>query len=230
MQEVIERDRLAPECHTWALGGQRRTGVGRTQPFSAQAFTTERNHLPGPTHTLPPLCCVKTLLCENCARQLLILRCVRAHVYLWGGRNSWFQKEVSHCQQEHRLACLPVKNKAVCSLLELRSGFGLSEEVCALCIDTTHALHGHLQRHRSQQHFSETYQSFVWLNSWFKRLHRGCRKTCFITPADSKDLSADHSKIKILLVARRLLPATPQLLPWRHQIMWGMTFLDSSTT
>lgn len=87
MQEVIERDRLAPECHTWALGGQRRTGVGRTQPFTAQAFTTERNHLPGPAHTLPPLCCVKTLLCENCARQVLILRCVRAvhaHMCIYG--------------------------------------------------------------------------------------------------------------------------------------------------
>lgn len=108
---------------------------------------------------------------------------VRVRVLLRGGRNSWFQKEVSHCQQEHRLACLPVKNKAVCSLLELRSGFGLSEEACAFCTDTTHALRGHLQRHRSQQHFSETYQSFVWLNSWLKRVHCGCRKSCFITPA-----------------------------------------------
>lgn len=33
----------------------------------AQAFTTERNHLPGPIHPLTPLCSVKTLLCENCA-------------------------------------------------------------------------------------------------------------------------------------------------------------------
>lgn len=124
-----------------ALGGQRRTGVGRTQPFTAQAFTTERNHLPGPTHPLTPLCSVKTLLCENCARvaplaekhactssststnPLVCVWRVCAHVFfLRGGRNSWFQKEVSHYQQEHRLACLPVKNKAVCSLLELHSG------------------------------------------------------------------------------------------------------------
>lgn len=27
-----------------------------------------RNHLPGPAHPLTPLCSVKTLLCENCAR------------------------------------------------------------------------------------------------------------------------------------------------------------------
>lgn len=47
---------------------------------------------------------------------------VCAHVFVRGGQNSWFQKEVSRCQQEHRLACLPVKNKAVCSLLELHSG------------------------------------------------------------------------------------------------------------
>lgn len=44
------------------------------------------------------------------------------HVFLHSGQNSWFQKEVSHCQQEHRLACLSVKNKAVCSLLELHAG------------------------------------------------------------------------------------------------------------
>lgn len=188
VQEVIERDRRAPECHTWAMGGQRRTGVGRTQPFTAQAFTTERNHLPGPAHTLPPLCSVKTVhvqlrACINPSVCVCACACsVCAHVFLRGGRNSWFQKEVSHCQQEHRLACLPVKNKAVCSLLELRSGFGLSEEACAFCTDTTHALRGHLQRHRSQQHFSETYQSFVWLNSWLKRVHCGCRKSCFITP------------------------------------------------
>lgn len=58
--QVIERDRRAPECHTWAPGGQRRTGVGRAQPFTAQAFTMERNHQPGlampcqglPTHSL----------------------------------------------------------------------------------------------------------------------------------------------------------------------------------
>lgn len=101
-----------------------------------------RNHLPGPAHPLTPLCSVKTLLCENCARvaplekkkstrarravQVLILWCAcvgYAHTcFLRGGRNSWFQKEVSHYQQEHRLACLPVKNKAVCSLLELHSG------------------------------------------------------------------------------------------------------------
>lgn len=77
VQEVIERDRRAPECHTWAMGGQRRTGVGRTQPFTAQAFTTERNHLPGPAHTLPPLCSVETLLCENCARATACVRILK---------------------------------------------------------------------------------------------------------------------------------------------------------
>lgn len=86
--------------------------------------------------SINPSVCVSACACSLCA-----------HVFLRGGRNSWFQKEVSHCQQEHRLACLPVKNKAVCSLLELRSGFGLSEEACAFCPDTTHALCGHLQRH-----------------------------------------------------------------------------------
>lgn len=136
--------------------GWSRSGVGRSQPLTAQAFPTERNHLPGPAHPLPPLCSGKSLLCENCARvtlpaekhactssvQVLILWCVcvrsaSAHVFLHGGRNSWFQKEVSHCQQEHRLACLPVKNKAVCSLLELHSGLA-SQRKRVLSLLTQH--------------------------------------------------------------------------------------------
>lgn len=66
--QVIERDRRAPECHTWALGGQRRTEVGSTQPFTTQAFTMEINHQPGlaipcqglPTHSL---LCVQSADC-----------------------------------------------------------------------------------------------------------------------------------------------------------------------
>lgn len=50
------------------------------------------------------------------------------HVFLHSGQNSWLQKEVSHCQQEHRLACLSVKNKAVCSLLELHAGLAAERE------------------------------------------------------------------------------------------------------
>lgn len=70
--QVIERDRHAPECHTWAPIGQRRTEVGRTQPYGAQAFTMEINHQPGlakspqcPAHTLTCVCKVQTVLCGN---------------------------------------------------------------------------------------------------------------------------------------------------------------------
>lgn len=70
--QVIERDRRAPECHTWAPIGQRRTEVGRTQPYSAQAFAMEINHQPGlatscqcPAHTLTSVCKVQTVLCGS---------------------------------------------------------------------------------------------------------------------------------------------------------------------
>lgn len=139
--QVIERDRRAPECHTWAPGGRRTTEVGRIQPFAGQPFTMERNHQPGlaepcqdlPTHSL--LCvqsadsavwkllllcvcvsaqgCACTSLSINPALSACAFVCARAdrntyartHVLLGGGagQNSWFQKEVSHCQQEHRL-------------------------------------------------------------------------------------------------------------------------------
>lgn len=64
-------------------------------------------------------------VCINPGVCVWVSMCVCAvcmHVFLHSGRNSWLQKEVSHCQQEHRLACLSAKNKAVCSLLELHSG------------------------------------------------------------------------------------------------------------
>lgn len=151
--QVIERDKRAPECHTWAVGGQKRTEVGRTQPFTAQAFTMEINHQPGlvipcqglPTHSL--LCvqsadCAVWKLCSCVCAVYVTVRVNKyvctsvsinplvyvfvlyacTYVFLHSGQNSWFQKEVSHCQQEHRLACLSVKNKAVCSLLELHAG------------------------------------------------------------------------------------------------------------
>lgn len=159
--QVIERDRRAPECHTWAPGGQRRTEVGRTQPFKAQAFTMAINHQPGlalpcqglPTHSLLCVqsadCAVWKLLCARCVCDcdcacvcvsvkkkyvctsvsinppVCVCACFVLYActcFLHSGQNSWFQKEVIHCQQEHRLACLSVKNKAVCSLLELHAG------------------------------------------------------------------------------------------------------------
>lgn len=89
-----------------------------------------------PTHSLLfvkcRLCCVEAVLlwlcvwkkyaCTSLSITPPVYVCtVCTHVFLRGGQNSWFQKEVSLCQQEHRLACLSVKNKAVCSLLELHT-------------------------------------------------------------------------------------------------------------
>lgn len=62
MQEVIERDRRVPECHTRGTGWSEETWGWQDPTFHC------RNHLPGPAHPLTPLCSVKTLLCENCAR------------------------------------------------------------------------------------------------------------------------------------------------------------------
>lgn len=76
----IEMDRHAPECHTWALGGQRRTGFGSTQCFTTQAFTMESNHLPGPAHTLTSVCKVQTLLCGSCAPVTVRVKKVCLHV------------------------------------------------------------------------------------------------------------------------------------------------------
>lgn len=64
--QVIERDRRAPECHTWAPGGRRTTEVGRIQPFAGQPFTMERNQQPGlagPCQDLP----TRSLLCVQSA-------------------------------------------------------------------------------------------------------------------------------------------------------------------
>ena len=101
--------------------------------------------LPGPAHTLTSLCAKCRLGCVQTAVRVhacvyekkksnshtslsinpKVCVCVSVctvcmHVFLHSGQNSWFQK-VSHCQQEHRLACLSAKNKAVCSLLELHA-------------------------------------------------------------------------------------------------------------
>lgn len=137
MQEVIERDRRVPECHTWHWVV--RGDLGLAGPYLS---------LPeSPARTCPPshssvqredsavwkLCTCgsasekkkKSTRARRAVQVLILWRaCVGyAHTcFLRGGRNSWFQKEVSHYQQEHRLVCLPVKNKAVCSLLELHSG------------------------------------------------------------------------------------------------------------
>lgn len=80
--QVIERDKRAPECHTWAVGGQKRTEVGRTQPFTAQAFTMEINHQPGlvipcqglPTHSL---LCVQSADCAVWKLRSGVCVCVR---------------------------------------------------------------------------------------------------------------------------------------------------------
>lgn len=82
--QVIERDRRAPECHTWAPGGRRTTEVGRIQPFAGQPFTTERNQQPGlagPCQDLP----TRSLLCVQSAdsavwKLLLLSLCVCARV------------------------------------------------------------------------------------------------------------------------------------------------------
>lgn len=151
--QVIERDRRAPECHTWAPGGRRTTEVGRIQPFAGQPFTMERNQQPGlagPCQDLPtrsllcvqsadsavwkllPVCvsvqgCACTSPSINPALSVCARACAdrntyaRVHVLGGGGgggtgHNGWFQKEVSHCQQEHRLCvfvCEQTKQSAV---------------------------------------------------------------------------------------------------------------------
>lgn len=125
--QVIERDRRAPGCHTWAPGGRRTTEVGRIQPFAGQPFTMERNQqpglsraLPGPAHTLTPLCAKCRLCCVETPASLCVCvsvqggartspsinpalsACVRAiatrmpkaHV-LWGGGACWTQQLVA---------------------------------------------------------------------------------------------------------------------------------------
>lgn len=87
--QVIERDRRAPECHTWALGGQRRTGVGSTQPFPAQAFTMERNHQPGlampcqdlPTHSLLCVQSADSAVWKPCSCVRVVYVAVRVKKY-----------------------------------------------------------------------------------------------------------------------------------------------------
>lgn len=129
MQEVIERDRRVPECHTWhwVIRGD----LGLAGPYLS---------LPeSPARTCPPshssvqredsavwkLCTCGSASEKKSTRarravQVLILWCAcvgYAHTcFLRGGRNSWFQKEVSHYQQEHRHVCLWKTKQSVVSL------------------------------------------------------------------------------------------------------------------
>lgn len=115
--QVIERDRRAPECHTWAPGGQRRTEVGRTQPFKAQAFTMAINHQPGlalpcqglPTHSL---LCVQSADCA--VWKLLCARCV--------------------CDCDCACMCVSVKKKYVCTSVSI------NPPVC-VCVFCTVCMH-----------------------------------------------------------------------------------------
>lgn len=132
MQEVIERDRRVPECHTWhwVIRGD----LGLAGPYLS---------LPeSPARTCPPshssvqredsavwkLCTCGSASEKKSTRarravQVLILWCacrVCAHVFFtW-----WTEQLVPEGGQPLSTGtqtCLPVKNKAVCSLLELHS-------------------------------------------------------------------------------------------------------------
>lgn len=81
--------------------------------------------LPGPAHTLTSLCKVQTVLRGKRAPVPEAVRGEYACAYPLGvnvcalyvctvNRTAGSTRGVRHCQQEHRLACLSVKNKAAC--------------------------------------------------------------------------------------------------------------------
>lgn len=147
------------------------------------------NALPGPAcpHTHFSVCKVQTVLCgKNCALVYArkkyactsvsinpptgvwsVFYCMRARVFCTVDRTAGSRRRSAIVNRNTDLhVCLRKTKQSVVSL-SYTPVFGHIEEECAFCIDTTHALCGHLQRNRSRKHFFETYQAIVSLYFFF---------------------------------------------------------------